>query len=188
MKKEELKNASTEAAENSTNPIRNAAKSEENEKKRSATVYVRGILAAAYYGRPSFNTNGEAKKKYRISIQANEEDMKKLVEAAAPYFTDTDPQWIPKWFSDPEAREYLNLSSNYDIKAGYRNPNTKRIEELGDLISGYLEENGNCNGSEVVVMVTIKDNSVYPASILFKKIKHTTIADMFADFDDELPF
>ena len=184
MKKEEVKNAAVDTAENT---IRSEAQAEDTGKKRSVTVYVRGVLASAYYGRPSFNTNGEAKKKYRISIQANEEDMKKLVEATTPYFKDTDPQWIPKWFSDPEAREYLNLSSNYDIKAGYRNPNTKRIEELGDLISSYIEDNGNVNGSEVVVMVNVKDSSVYPASILFKKIKHTTISDMFSDFDDDQP-
>ena len=76
----------------------------------------------------------------------------------------------------------------FDIKAGMRNAETGNIDELGDLIGGYIKEHGNINGSKGIVMVTIKEGAVYPASILIKELKHTTIADMFADFDDELPF
>ena len=113
--------------------------------------------------------------------------MEALVDAAAPYYEDTDDQWIPKWFKDEDEREYLNLSSNYDIKAGYRNPETGKIEDIGNLIE-YIDKNGNINGSKVVLMVTVKEGAVYPASILVKEFKHITIADMFADFDDDLPF
>lgn len=162
-------------------------KKQQKEQKDSTSVFIRGILTDAFYGVKQFAKGNSGKDKYRISIKAVPEDMEALVEAAAPYYEDTDDQWIPKWFKDEDEREYLNLSSNYDIKAGYKNPETGNINELGNLIE-YIDKNGNVNGSKVVLMVTVKEGAVYPASILFKEFKHTTIADMFADFDDDLPF
>ena len=162
-----------------------AKKNEKNsEKLESKSVYVRGILTDAFYGHKSFDKNG--KDKYRISIKVVPEDMEALVEAAEPYYEDTDEKWLPKWFTDEDAREFLNLSSNYDIKAGYKNPETGKIDELGDL-NDYISDNGNINGSKVVLMVTLKEGAIYPASILIKELKQVTIADMFNDFDD-LPF
>lgn len=167
-----------------------AKKSTNDNKKQkdSASVYVRGILTDAFYGVKEFKKGKSGSDKFRISIKAVPEDMEKLVETAAPFYKDADEQWIPKWFKDEEAREYLNLSSNFDIKAGMRNAETGAIEELGDLIGGYIKDHGNINGSKVILMVTVKEGAVYPASILIKELKQTTIADMFADFDDELPF
>lgn len=167
-------------AKNSTN--------DNKKQKDSASVYVRGILTDAFYGAKDFKKGRQQAEKFRISIKAVPEDMEQLVEIAAPFYKDTDEQWIPKWFKNEDEREYLNLSSNFDIKAGMRNAETGAIDELGDLIGGYIKEHGNINGSKVILMVTIKEGAVYPASILIKELKHTTIADMFADFDDELPF
>ena len=167
---------------------KNNSTNDNKKQKDSASVFVLGTLTDAMYGVKEFRRGKSGSDKFRISIKAVPEDMEKLVEAAAPFYKDADEQWIPKWFKDKEAREYLNLSSNFDIKAGMRNAETGNIDELGDLIGGYIKEHGNINGSKVIVMVTIKEGAVYPASILIKELKHTTIADMFADFDDELPF
>lgn len=167
-------------AKNSTN--------DNKKQKDSASVYVRGTLTDAFYGAKDFKKGRQQAEKFRISIKAVPEDMEQLVKTAAPFYKDTDEQWIPKWFKNEDEREYLNLSSNFDIKAGMRNAETGAIDELGDLIGGYIKEHGNINGSKVILMVTIKEGAVYPASILIKELKHTTIADMFADFDDELPF
>lgn len=161
--------------------------SAEAKTKDSTSVYIRGILTDAFYGVKDFKKGRQQAEKYRISIKANREDMDKLAEVAAPYYEDTDEQWIPKWFKDKDCREFLNLSSNFDIKTGYRNPETGAIDELGDLTK-YIAENGNINGSKVILMVTVKEGAVYPASLLIKELKHVTIADMFADFDDDLPF
>ena len=164
-----------------------AKKAEEKRQMESTTVFVRGILTDAFYGAKSYgNGKSNGVEKYRLSIKVVPEDMVALIEKAAPYYEKTDEQWIPKWFKDESAREYLNFTSNFDIKAGYKNAEGK-IEELGNLVE-YISKTGNINGSKVVVMVTIKEGAIYPASILVKEFKHTTIADMFSDFDDELPF
>lgn len=152
----------------------------------SKSVYVRGILTDAFYGHKSFDKNG--KDKFRISIKIVPEDMGRLIEEAEEYYEEVDEKWIPKWFTDKDAREFLNLSSNYDIKAGMKNPDTGEIEELGYLID-YINEHGNINGSKVVLLLTLKEGAIYPASILIKELKQVTIADMFQDFDDsEMPF
>ena len=166
---------------------KNTTNKKQKEQKDSTSVFIRGILTDAFYGVKQFAKGNSGKDKYRISIKAVPEDMEALVEAAAPYYEDTDDQWIPKWFKDEEAREYLNLSSNFDIKTGMRNPDTGAIDDLGDLMD-YIADHGNINGSKVILMVTVKEGAVYPASLLIKELKHVTIADMFADFDDDLPF
>ena len=59
---------------------------------------------------------------------------------------------------------------------------------MGYLID-YINEHGNINGSKVVLLLTLKEGAIYPASILIKELKQVTIADMFQDFDDdEMPF
>ena len=112
--------------------------------------------------------------------------MEKLVEAAEPYYENTDDAWIPKWFKDEEAREYLNVSSNYDIKAGLK-AEDGTIQELGNLMD-YISDNGNINGSKVVLMVILKEGAIYPQSLLIKELHQTTISDMFMEFEDELPW
>lgn len=161
-----------------------------NEKEKAAleskTMYIRGILKDAMFGKKSFDKNG--KDKYRISIKAVPEDMEALVEAADPYYNDVEDKWLPKWFTDDDAREYLNLSSNFDIKIGMKNPDTGKIEDLGNLMD-YIADHGNMNGSKVVIMITLKEGAIYPVSMLIKELHKVTIADMFGDFeDDELPF
>ena len=162
-----------------------------NEKEKAAleskTMYIRGILTDAMFGKKSFDKNG--KDKYRISIKAVPEDMEALVKAADPYYDDVEDKWLPKWFTDDDAREFLNLSSNFDIKIGMKNPETGKIEDLGSLMD-YIANNGNLNGSKVVIMITLKEGAIYPVSMLIKELHKVTIADMFRDFedDDELPF
>lgn len=153
---------------------------------KSKSVYVSGILTDAFYGHKSFDING--KDKFRISIKIVPEDMGRLIEEAKEYYEEVDKKWIPKWFTDKNAREYLNLSSNYDIKAGLKNAETGEIEELGYLID-YINVHGNINGSKVVLLLTLKEGAIYPASILIKELKQVTIADIFQFFDDsEIPF
>lgn len=172
---------------------KNSKKEKEATKMESKSVYVRGILTDAFYGKRSFKKGEDAKDKYRFSIKANADDMAALVEAAGPYYEDTDEKWIPKWFTDEDAREYLNLSSNFDIKAGMKNPETGKIDDIGYL-TDYISDNGNINGSKVVIMIVLKEGAIYPVSILIKEIHKVTMAEMFAGFtdsdddDDELPF
>lgn len=166
---------------------------EKTEKLESKSVYVRGILTDAFFGKRSFKKGEDAKDKFRISIKANADDMAALVEAAEPYYEDVDDKWLPKWFTDDDAREYLNLSSNFDIKAGMRDPETGKIEDIGYL-TDYINQNGNINGSKVVLMIVLKEGAIYPVSILIKEVHKVTMAEMFAGFadqeddDDELPF
>ena len=123
---------------------KNSKKEKEATKMESKSVYIRGILTDAFYGKRSFKKGEDAKDKYRFSIKANADDMAALVEAAEPYYEDTDEKWLPKWFTDEDAREYLNLSSNFDIKAGIKNPETGKIDDIGYL-TDYINENGNIN-------------------------------------------
>lgn len=169
-----------------------AAKADDSKQElKSKSIYVRGAICDVMYGKRRFKKGRDKEDKYRISIKAEREDMDKLAEAAEPYYEDTDDQFIPKWLTDPEAREYLNLASNYDIPAGMRGAD-KTIEDLGKLYE-YVSDNGNVNGSKCVIMLTLKPGAIYPSSILLKEIQHKSIADMFAGYDEddeaeELPF
>lgn len=161
-------------------------KKQNTEELKSTSVFIRGTLTDAMFGKRSFAKGSDSKEKYRISIKALPEDMEKLVEAAEPYYENTDDAWIPKWFKDENAREYLNVSSNYDIKAGLR-AEDGTIQELGNLMD-YIADNGNINGSKVVLMVILKEGAIYPQSLLIKELHQTTISDMFMEFEDELPW
>ena len=165
-----------------------AAKAEE--KIESKSVYLRGVITEAMYGKRSFGKGSDSKDKYRISLKIVPEDMDKLVEEAEPFYEDTDDAWIPKWFKDEDAREFLNLSSNYDIKIGMKT--AEGVKDYGTMMD-YIADNGNINGSEVVLMVTLKPGAIYPQAILIKKLHTQTIGEMFNGFEDigedeELPF
>lgn len=170
-----------------------AAKAEVMESK---SIYVRGIITEAMYGKREFGKGKDSKDKYRVSLKIEPADMKKLIEEAEPFYEETDEKWIPKWFTDEDAREYINLSSNYDIKIGQKNEKGE-LEDLGKMME-FIEANGNINGSKVVMMLTLKPGAVYPQAILIKELKKQTIADMFAgaegfmdipsEIEEELPF
>ena len=165
-----------------------AAKAEEETKSKS--VYLRGVITEAMFGKRSFGKGSDSKDKYRISLKVVSEDMDKLIEEAEPYYEETDEKWIPKWYTDEDAREYLNLSSNFDIKIGKKTENG--VEDCGTMMS-FIEANGNINGSEVILMVTLKPGAIYPQAILIKKLHTQTIGEMFNGFmdvsgDEELPF
>lgn len=168
--------------------MKNAKKNEEvKQELKSTNAYVRGVIVDVMYGKRSFKKGGDKEDKFRISIKAEAADMEKLVEIAGPYYEEVEDKWIPKWFTDEDAREYLNVASNYDIPCGQRGADGT-IEELGKL-QEYVNTNGNINGTKCVLMLTIKEGAIYPGSILLKDIQHKSISDMFAGFDeDELPF
>lgn len=166
-----------------------AAKTEE--KIESKSVYLRGVITEAMFGKRSFGKGSDSKDKYRISLKVVPEDMDKLIEEAGPFYEETDEKWIPKWYTDEDAREFLNLSSNFDIKIGKKTADGQ-LEDLGKMME-YIEKNGNINGSEVVLMVTLKPGAIYPQAILIKKLHTQTIGEMFNGFEDigedeELPF
>lgn len=159
------------------------------EAQESKSVYVRGIITEAMFGKREFKRGSDSKDKYRISLKIEPEDMDRLIEEAEPFYQDTDEKWLPKWYTDEDAREYLNLSSNFDISIGQKNAEGQ-LEDLGKMME-FIEKNGNINGSKVVLMLTLKPGAVYPQAILIKELKKQTIADMFMDIPDdfdELPF
>lgn len=165
-----------------------AAKAEE--KIESKSVYLRGVITEAMYGKRSFGKGSDSKEKYRISLKINPDDMDKLIEEAEPFYEDTDEKWIPKWYTDEDAREYINLSSNFDIKIGKKTE--EGVVDCGTMMD-FIADNGNINGSEVVLMVTLKPGAIYPQAILIKKLHTQTIGEMFNGFEDigedeELPF
>ena len=165
-------------------------KKTETEELKAKSVYVRGVISEAMYGKRSFGKGSDSKEKHRISLRVKPEDMDKLIEEAEPFYADTDDAWIPKWFKDEDAREYLNLSSNFDIKIGKKEDG--KLVDCGTMMS-FIEENGNINGSEVVLMATLKPGAIYPEAILIKKLHTQTIGEMFNGFmdvsgDEELPF
>lgn len=158
-------------------------------KQDSTTINVRGILTSAFFGKRSFKKGGDKVDKYHYSLKILPEDMERLKEAAAPFYEDVDEKWIPKFMSsdDPKDLEYLNLSSNYDIRAG-KKLEGEDMEDVGKLIEDYTKENGNINGSKVIMALVIKEGVIYPQGILIKELHQQSINDMFMDVDDELPF
>ena len=165
-------------------------KAAEKSAPESKSLYLRGIITEAMYGRREFKRGTDSKDKYRISLKIEPEDMEKLLAEAEPFYADTDDAWIPKWFKDEDAREYLNLSSNFDIKIG-KKENGKLID-CGTMMD-FIADNGNINGSKVVLMVTLKEGAIYPQAILLKEFHQTNIEDLFEGFmdidgDESLPF
>ena len=165
-------------------------KKAEAEELKAKSVYLRGVITEAMYGKRSFGKGSDSKEKYRISLKVVPDDMDKLIEEAEPYYEETDEKWLPKWYTDEDAREFLNLSSNFDIKIGKKTENG--AEDCGTMMQ-FIEANGNINGSEVVLMVTLKPGAIYPQAILIKKLHTQTIGEMFNGFmdigeDEELPF
>lgn len=165
-------------------------KAAEKSAPESKSLYLRGIITEAMYGRREFKRGSDSKDKYRISLKIEPEDMEKLLEEAEPFYEDTDEKWLPKWYTDENAREYLNLSSNFDIKIGKKENGA--LVDCGTMMK-FIEDNGNINGSKVVLMVTLKEGAIYPQAILIKELHQTNIEDLFEGFmdidgDDELPF
>lgn len=167
-----------------------AAKQQEKKENESKSLYLRGIITEALYGRREFKKGSDSKDKYRISLKIEPEDMEKLIEEAEPFYEDTEEKWLPKWYTDEDAREFLNLSSNFDLKIGIKE--NGQLKDLGTMWD-YIQDNGNINGSKVVLLVTLKPGAIYPQAILIKELHQTNIEDLFNGFmetdgDDELPF
>lgn len=156
----------------------------------SKSLYLRGIITEAMYGRREFKRGSDSKDKYRISLKIEPEDMEMLLAEAEPFYENTDEKWLPKWYTDEDAREFINLSSNFDIKIGKKEDG--KLVDCGTMMS-FIEANGNINGSKVVLMVTLKEGAIYPQAILIKELHQTNIEDLFEGFmdidgDESLPF
>lgn len=167
-----------------------AAKQQEKKENESKSLYLKGILTEAMFGRREFKKGSDSKDKYRISLKIDPEDMEKLIEEAEPFYEETDEKWLPKWYTDEDAREFLNLSSNFDLKIGIKE--NGQLKDLGTMWD-YIQDNGNINGSKVAILVTLKPGAIYPQAILIKELHQTNIEDLFEGFmetdgDDELPF
>lgn len=165
-------------------------KAAEKSAPESKSLYLRGIITEAMYGRREFKRGSDSKDKYRISLKIEPEDMEKLLEEAEPFYENTDEKWLPKWYTDEDAREFINLSSNFDIKIGKKE--NGKLVDCGTMMS-FIEANGNINGSKVVLMVTLKEGAIYPQAILIKELHQTNIEDLFEGFmdidgDESLPF
>lgn len=165
-------------------------KTAKTEAPESKSLYLRGIITEAMFGRREFKRGQDSKEKYRISLKIEPEDMDKLIEEAEPFYQETEEKWLPKWYTDEDAREFLNLSSNFDIKIGKKE--NGKLVDCGTMMS-FIETNGNINGSKVVLMVTLKPGAIYPQAILIKELHQTNIEDLFNGFmdvdgDDSLPF
>lgn len=165
-------------------------KAAEKSAPESKSLYLRGIITEAMYGRREFKRGSDSKDKYRISLKIEPEDMEKLLEEAEPFYENTDEKWLPKWYTDEDAREFINLSSNFDIKIGKKENGA--LVDCGTMMS-FIEANGNINGSKVVLMVTLKEGAIYPQAILIKELHQTNIEDLFEGFmdidgDESLPF
>lgn len=165
-------------------------KAAEKSAPKSKSLYLRGIITEAMYGRREFKRGSDSKDKYRISLKIEPEDMEKLLEEVEPFYENTDEKWLPKWYTDEDAREFINLSSNFDIKIGKKENGV--LVDCGTMMS-FIEANGNINGSKVVLMVTLKEGAIYPQAILIKELHQTSIEDLFEGFmdidgDESLPF
>ena len=108
----------------------------------SKSLYLRGIITEAMYGRREFKRGSDSKDKYRISLKIEPEDMKMLLAEAEPFYENTDEKWLPKWYTDEDAREFINLSSNFDIKIGKKENGA--LVDCGTMMS-FIEANGNIN-------------------------------------------
>lgn len=165
-------------------------KAAEKSAPESKSLYLRGIITEAMYGRREFKRGSDSKDKHRISLKIEPEDMEMLLAEAEPFYENTDEKWLPKWYTDEDAREYINLSSNFDIKIGKKENGA--LVDCGTMMS-FIEANGNINGSKVVLMVTLKEGAIYPEAILIKELHQTNIEDLFEGFtdidgDESLPF
>ena len=71
-------------------------KAAEKSAPESKSLYLRGIITEAMYGRREFKRGSDSKDKYRISLKIEPEDMEKLLEEAEPFYENTDEKWLPK--------------------------------------------------------------------------------------------
>lgn len=167
------------------------AKAANKEQEESKMIYISGIVSLAMYGKRVFQ-NGKSDKedKYRLSIKLDDGMLDKLREDCAPFYDGVDDSWRPKWLE--EDTEFLNLSSNYDIRIGVIE--NGHLADRGTMCD-FIADNGSITGSKAVFGITVKPGALYPAAILIKELKIQSIDDFFnakseglEDFFDELPF
>lgn len=159
--------------------------------------YLAGTVTTAMFGKRTF-ANGKTDKedKYRISLKVTKDMLEKFKEACEPYYEDVDDKWLPDFMKNDIDADggYINLSSNYDIRCGEYNKG--EVIDKGNMTEYISNNGGNINGSKVVVLVTIKEGSYYPAAMIVKELHVVDLSSMFNNSDefaalmdgDDLPF
>lgn len=145
-------------------------------------IKFRGVLTSYEYAAPPQDKSG--KKKHRIGIKVNADDMATLKAEIkdAGVYAKSPEGFIPKWYK--EASEYVNLSSAYDIRTLYWDADHRDVEST---LSDMYADLGIVTGSDVVVACTLKEGAIYPTCIAFKSMRVVSMADLF-DEEDGLPF
>ena len=155
-----------------------------NTKKDPVRCTVTGIITSAFKGATKFDKN-EA---IRIGLKLDDKMMLKLYTTAkgAGIYDNTAPGFVPKWYSEPDKTEYINVKTGYAIKARVKNSDKFNPDHDYDLEDDILNEYGSINGSHCALALNLKDGAIYPLAILIDELKEVTFDDLF-DMD-ELPF
>lgn len=127
------------------------------------TTIITGTVVKATHGASRYDD----KVKYRLSIKLSDPDLSEF----EPVYAETPKKLQPKWFK--EETGYISLNSIYDIPT--MDPSGKEV-----MLSDIMASDFTLIGSEVGVIVVLKDGAVYPKSI--KIISEGEPSDPFADF------
>lgn len=168
-----------------------AKKAVETKKELETTmIKVCGTITELMYGRRTYaNGRKDKEDKYRLSLKLASGEMEKFIEACKKYYEDAEETYIPKFLKNDasiEDLEYLNLKSSFDF--GFVQKTANGFEEIGG-VDDVLADNGNINGSKVVVTIKIKEGAFYPVAVCIVELHKKSLADYFdaSDFED-LPF
>lgn len=169
-----------------------AKKAAETKKQELEAINVKvcGTITDLMYGRRTYaNGRKDKEDKYRMSLKLASGEMEKFIEACRPYYEDAEETYIPKFLKDDASEddlEYLNLKSGFDF--GFVQKTATGFDEIGG-VNDVLDDNGNINGSKVVVTIKIKEGAFYPVAVCIVELHKKSLADFFdaSDFED-LPF
>lgn len=127
------------------------------------TTIITGTVVKAAHGASRYDD----KVKYRLSIKLSDPDLSEFDGV----YADTPKKLQPKWYKNDTG--YISLNSNFDIPT--MDPSGKEV-----MISDIMASDFTLIGSEVGVVVVLKDGAVYPKSI--KIISEGEPSDPFAEF------
>ena len=155
-----------------------------NNTKEPKRCTVTGIITSCYKGATKFDKDDAI----RIGLKMDEgmfDKLRKAVDDAGVY-TNTSAGFRPKWYTDPDKAEYLNVKTGYDIIARVNGSDRFAAGCDYHLYDDFLTEIGSINGSHCALSLILKDGAIYPLAILIDTLKEVSFEDMF-DMD-ELPF
>lgn len=129
---------------------------------KTSKIIIKGVMASAFYGKSTLETNSQSKT--RLAIHIDEDEWKRLKEFAAPYYgkKDMKPAWLDyENYSDAgENGVYVNLKSNYEIPTRYNKQN------YPDILTNDVEFSDRLIGSLVKIAINFKQGAFYPSAIL----------------------